>query len=116
VTTIEHEYRPLAGIGIGYCPTDEKRMANRLSLGETRSVCHLVDYVLRTAKTWKGPIGRFKLVIPVSPHDTAVWSSLGPLVLSKDEKRATFERKNFVPEDDLVVAVWNGRTETEGRP
>lgn len=106
VTVIEHEYVPKAGIGLGYCPYDEKRMSQKLTLRDGKGNCHLIDYVLSTAKTWKGPIGHFELSIPVDAYDFAVWSNLGPLKLDSDKKRAIFVKDSFVPEDDLVIGIW----------
>jgi hypothetical protein len=107
VTVVEHEYEPIAGMGLGYCPYDDKKLPFQLTLTPGKGNCHLVDYILHTAKTWQGPIGHFELSVPVDGYTTGIWSNVGPMKLSDDKKSAVFIKDKFVPEDDLVIGIWN---------
>jgi hypothetical protein len=103
---IEHEYKPMSGIGLGYCPYDKDKLTFHLPVQSGPANCHLIDYVLRTAKTWSGPIGHFELSIPLQADDTEVWSNIGPMILNPTKTRAIFVKDSFVPEGDLVIGIW----------
>ncbi len=81
-TIIEHEYQPIAGEFFMPNPREEKwmrkayctdaafeRAAEKLlsHQGTTPLLAHQVHYILETADTWAGPIGRFHLIIEKQP-------------------------------------------------
>jgi hypothetical protein len=63
-----------------------------------------VEYILKTAKTWKGPIQDFKLIL--DRNNAAAISNY-----VKDYKVVgndlVWESKNFIPKEDLVVSFLN---------
>jgi len=107
---IEHEYRPLAGMGLNYCPIKSGALKNKYkktsSRLKTRGSCYVVKYILTTANTWKGPIENFKLEVDYSDKIDEVWSNYEGLVHNKNEKKLLLLKKNFYPEKELIFGFW----------
>jgi len=109
---IEHQYLPLAGSGNGdlldkYLPLHwnlDIRVREEERIGKLSDVFgyQVVDYILLTANTWKGPIKNFNLSLTGKPEEVFIGSSLGPLSSSGPNK-ATYAAENFVPASNLVV-------------
>ena len=65
---------------------------------------HVLDYILTTANTWKGPIGRFRLTV----HKGAARNLVS---LCADGIRKTgpttfvLERANFTPSQDIKILI-----------
>jgi hypothetical protein len=119
-TRIQHSYVPWTGSGsympkdLGYekyekiknLPVWAKGLAdiNKNPLRyemEITSERSSVEYILKTAKTWKGPIQNFKLIIDRS-------NGAGVSNYVKDYKlegnNLIWETKDFIPKEDLVVS------------
>jgi uncharacterized protein DUF4424 len=119
---VEHEYRPVTG-SYGAAPNDldDRRMRNsmrryscldartekawRASLQTQAGFVDDVSYVLKTARNWKGPIGRFRLVVDKGKPEnlmTLCWS--GRLVATSPT-RFEFAARDFVPRQDVDLMV-----------
>jgi hypothetical protein len=96
-----------------YCMDAKTRSAALAMLGRNRSnpqsgnllTALSVDYVLSTGNNWKGPIGRFRLVLDTVKYENVMslcWDgklkAVGP---------TTFEnaRENFAPKSDIRLLV-----------
>jgi hypothetical protein len=64
-----------------------------------------VQYVLKTANNWNGPIGKFHLTVKLDSADEVMSTCFVGL---KQTSATTFEatRMNFRPLKDLDVMVW----------
>lgn len=113
---IAHSYTPHLGMSLCLDETSIRRYGCadqkpfNLMLPERRCDDHTggteyLEYILRTAKTWKGPIGRFKLT--VHPGRRA-WAMCGPEVKPKPKSKDTwvFEARDYVPPDTLSLVRW----------
>lgn len=119
---LEHFYRPVTGSSntapnefddtewLGdmrkrYCLDSRTEKAWRASL-EARAVSvEWTDYVLTTARNWKGPIGRFHLVIDkLKPQNlmTLCWNGA---LRTASSTTFVFDARDFVPEQDIHLMV-----------
>lgn len=86
-----------------------KAMAERLIWGEgeeqqTMGVAHNIAYVLRTANSWAGPIGHFKLTIDKGAAENIV--SLCAEGLEKTSPTTfVMEKTDFTPDRDLEILI-----------
>lgn len=63
-----------------------------------------IDYILRTANTWKGPIGSFRLTIDKGdPRNVVSLCATG--VKKTGPTTFVIEKKNYTPEDDLRILI-----------
>ncbi len=117
-TRIEHEYVPIAG-QFFYSPENDRWAVKRYCIdsGTMRGIRHMirrqgsdrdmlmatqVDYILTTANTWAGPIGRFRLVIDKKRRDSIVtlcWKGLKKISPTRFES----VKHDFRPQRDLEV-------------
>ncbi len=111
---IEHSYRPIAGGSVPYdkflddfagtyCIDDSFRGAYNTTKGKEGSPGFTwVNYILTTAGTWAGPIGKFKLTIEKPSPDSVV--SFCRMDVKKTGP-TTFEwtAENYSPQDDLDI-------------
>ncbi len=117
-TRIEHEYVPIAG-QFFYSPENDdwavkrycidsgtmrgiRRMIRRQGPDRELLMATQVDYVLTTANTWAGPIGRFRLVIDKKRRDSIVtlcWKGLRKISPTRFES----VKHDFRPQRDLEV-------------
>ncbi len=119
---IEHSYQPISGNynsasyfaepgpGAEFCVDWKTRLAIeamgvRDDLTGRRSSANDTDYILKTAKTWNGPIGRFHLML-----DKMKPENLLSLCWPGDLKKAgptTFEytAEQFTPNRDIHLLV-----------
>ena len=71
---------------------------------ESGGIGHVLDYVLTTANTWKGPIGRFRLTV-----DKGAARNLVSLCADGIRKTAptifVLERANFSPSQDIKILI-----------
>jgi len=63
-----------------------------------------IDYILRTANTWKGPIGSFRLTIDKGdPRNIVSLCATG--VRKTGPTTFVIEKKNYTPEEDLRILI-----------
>ncbi|MEQ1752887.1 MAG: DUF4424 family protein [Micropepsaceae bacterium] len=68
---------------------------------------HVIDYVLTTANTWKGPIGHFRLTIDKgSPRNIVSFCGTG--VRKTGATTFVVEARNFKPTQDIKVLIVQG--------
>lgn len=101
--TVEHSYRPFLGDsvattsdGLGNCA--KETFGNWLFAGPKE-----VQYILQTAKTWKGPIKRFHLTIRTD-KDNDMISTCTKGLKKVSARRYELEKENFVPGQDLGIS------------
>ncbi len=118
-TVVEHGYTPITG-GFFYDPAHDegdaikrycidsatmrgiRRMIRRQGPDRPLLMATQVDYVLTTANTWAGPIGRFRLVIDKERPDSIVtlcWKGLRKISPTRFES----VKRNFRPRKDLEI-------------
>jgi hypothetical protein len=119
-TRIQHSYVPWTGSGsygpkgLGYKKYQKIRKLPVWSIGvheinknplryemEISGDRYSVEYILKTAKTWKGPIKNFKLIIDRG-NGIGVSNYIKDYKLEEDNLVWTAE--NFIPKEDLVVS------------
>mgnify|MGYP003626937344 CR=1 FL=1 len=125
-TAVRHVYRPIAGAFVftpqvaspgadksfaqwfrdAFCPSDAT-WAEMLKLTEHQGAptVRQVGYVLRTATSWAGPIGDFRLTVDKGRAGNALatcWR--GPLTPS-GPTAFTFSARDFAPDQDLSIAI-----------
>jgi len=121
--TITHEYenRPPGGLFQWRDPPEEeweqviqsrycvdagtsRAIAKRLAPSDGTGIAYTLDYVLRTANSWAGPIGSFRLTL-----DKGATENILSLCADGVEKTGptTFEirRQNFTPDRDLEILI-----------
>jgi hypothetical protein len=95
--------RDAAGERAAYC-IDSAFLAG-VAAGEGRGLLYeprTLGYILTTGGNWKGPIGRFRLVVDKGAPDTLV-SFCGEGVRRLDATRFEVVRENWSPDRDLRV-------------
>ncbi len=117
-TRIEHEYVPIAG-QFFYSPENDRWAVKRYCIdsgtmrgirrmirrqGQDRSflAATQIEYILTTANTWAGPIGRFRLVIDKKRRDSIVtlcWKGLKRILPTRFES----VKQDFRPRRDLEI-------------
>ncbi len=117
-TRIEHEYVPIAG-QFFYSPENDRWAVKRYCIdsgtmrgirrmirrqGQDRSflAATQIEYILTTANTWAGPIGRFRLVIDKKRRDSIVtlcWKGLKRISPTRFES----VKQDFRPRRDLEI-------------
>ncbi|MCA9759300.1 MAG: DUF4424 family protein [Candidatus Eisenbacteria bacterium] len=112
-TVIEHQYRPMTGgsklwvnepTKSEFCIDDESQAEiNRIM--EERSGLHMesVPYILETANSWAGPIGRFRLTIDRGRPDVFAFACLDIPVVEVGATTIRAEAEAFVPTQRLEV-------------
>jgi hypothetical protein len=63
-----------------------------------------VRYILRTAASWKGPIGHFRLTIDKGSPKSVVSLCIGE-IRKTGPTIFVFEKDDYVPERDLVILM-----------
>ena len=66
-----------------------------------------IEYVLRTARTWKGPIGKFKLRIKKETQDQIISLCFPGKPKKVSSTVYEFVHKDFVPPDRLIVYFYD---------
>jgi len=117
-TRIEHEYAPIAG-QFFYSPENDRWAVKRYCIdsGTMRGIRRMIrrqgpdraflaatqiSYILTTANTWAGPIGRFRLVIDKKRRDSIVtlcWKGLKRISPTRFES----VKLDFRPRRDLEI-------------
>jgi hypothetical protein len=129
---ISHTYKPVTGGGYmdspddrsvqDYCGTQldrahivnlfNKHPAKPNPSGEiTNGDLREIQFILKTANNWRGPIGDFRLaVIPDHPDEVVATCMKGLQKVAP--MRYELNRKEFAPTEDLTIAIVQARTET----
>jgi len=127
---IEHRYAPVTGgqffIGDAvydgwsfrdsfqkqYCASDgEWNALKKIAKKVQTPLISEVGYILQTGNNWAGPIGQFRLTIDKSDPRNIVTLCWDGGFKKVTPTQFVFEAKNFVPTQDIVMAVTQGRIE-----
>jgi hypothetical protein len=129
---VEHTYKPIAGgsffSALGYfqdpkmfdkyykeyCidPSTRAGIASRLKALQRRHgenalmVQWTVDYVLTTAKNWKGPIGQFRMTLDKGKPENVISFCMDGPVRKAGATTFVVERRNFVPARDFTMMIF----------
>ncbi len=137
VTRIDHTYQPVAG-GFFVLPGDQplagapgaRHPPDQPHLAEfciddalwasvelsRETYVREVAYTLRTARNWRGPIGRFDLAIQAEPAYPVAAACLGGL-RRVSPGRLELQRRDYRPRDDLRVLFFpDALTQDDERP
>lgn len=89
-----------------------KQIKNLLDKGKNGIMVYLdhVEYILGTGRNWKGPIEDFTLMIEKESPDQIV-STCFPGTPKHTGKIIEFSKKNFVPQDKLIVYFYTVKTD-----
>ncbi len=114
--TISHEYEnhPRGGVWSWPLPATQdfqKELSERYcidaptskALARCRRSYH-IDYILRTANTWQGPIDSFRLTIDKG-HPKNILSLCATGVKKTGPTTFVVEKKNYTPPDDLRILI-----------
>jgi len=74
-----------------------------------------LNYILTTARNWKGPIGTFRLTIDL-PHEDDLLAICEPGLKKVSPTRFTLTRKNFTPDRELELTVYTTHDPSESKP
>lgn len=116
ITVIEHAYQPVSGNwnsasyftgqdGAEYCVDAQTRAAIKAIVAQRENDARYVDYILKTARTWNGPIGHFRMTLDkLKPSNALSLCWDGSL---KKTGTTTFEFKadNYMPAHDIHMLV-----------
>jgi hypothetical protein len=114
--TISHEYEnyPSGGIWSWTHPATQdfqKELSERYCIDAPTSKAlarcrrdYQIDYILRTANTWQGPIDSFRLTIDKG-HPKNILSLCATGVKKTGPTTFVIEKKNYTPPDDLRILI-----------
>lgn len=122
MTQVRHEYTPIVGTSFfhrnrlgelkkNYCVDAATQSGfNRILSKQAKDPQNImgytreIDYILKTANNWKGPIGQFSLTVDkVSPKNIVSICEHGFKKISPTQFKLT--RTNFEPQTDIKVLV-----------
>lgn len=98
-----------ADLAAQYCVDDgtSKGIMKRLKrpeTGESAGSARYIDYVLRTANSWAGPIGQFRLTLDKGSERNII-SLCADGIKKTGPTTFVWEQKNFTPQRDLSVLI-----------
>lgn len=113
VVSVVHEYTPGVGGAVEYgmqgeetgkfCVDKElQQWMKQLEKTNYKVSTDVIEYILKTGANWKGPIGRFKLIVKKSTANEKL-SFCGTGVKKMDAKTFVMEKTNFTPTQDLHI-------------
>lgn len=122
IVHVQHKYKPYpAGfvmvsnhfaydkqLAIDTCvdaPTE--KAIKRILAPAQGGIGHVIDYVLTTANTWKGPIGRYHLTVDKGKKKN-ILSFCGTGVKKTGKTTFSIEARNFKPTQDIKVLIVEG--------
>jgi hypothetical protein len=121
--SISHEYNnyPPGGVWVWKHPaTDDEwqsETARRYCIDEETSKAlarcrkaYRIDYILRTANTWKGPIGKFKLTIDKGQRQN-ILSLCADGVEKTGPTTFVTEKTDYTPPEDLSILIATSESE-----
>jgi hypothetical protein len=107
---ISHTYRPVLGATVpmmdqamieGFCIDKDTQRSLRRAEGRNNGQQYL-EYVLKTAGTWRGPIGRFRMTVDKSDTSDIV-SFCASGVKKTSPTTFVVEKRNYSPHDDVRI-------------
>jgi hypothetical protein len=112
---VSHEYEnhPPGGVWSWSHPAtdDQKELAELYCIDTPTSkalarcrMAYFIDYILRTANTWQGPIDSFRLTIDKG-HPKNILSLCATGVKKTGPTTFVIEKKNYTPPDDLRILI-----------
>ncbi len=118
IVKVQHRYKPHPSgfimmaehlsydpdLGKAACVDAPTLRAIKSVLRGTGGSGHVIDYILTTANTWKGPIGHFRLTVDKGNPRNIV-SLCGNNVRKTGPKTFVFEANNFRPQQDIKVLI-----------
>ena len=122
---IEHRYKPVVGqffvskyslegdelarfcVDRGTAVAIDKRIKQHSTTAETEGllVARNVDYILKTANNWRGPIGRFTLTLDKGGADRLLSLCFDGNLKKTGPTTFTAELTNYVPNADLSLLI-----------
>jgi hypothetical protein len=115
--SIRHEYEnyPRGGVWMWQHPVPDgewqQEIARRYCIDEETSkaltrcqAAYQIDYILRTANTWKGPIGKFKLTIDKGDPRN-ILSLCADGVKKTGPTTFVIEKTDYTPPEDLSILI-----------
>lgn len=125
---VEHSYKPALWQSFAPEPTPESTARYCIDAGARKSIDAIartdrvkvsfangLNYILKTARNWSGPIGDFHLTIDKGDARN-VLSLCNDGIKKTGPTRFELRRKDFVPDRDLAVLVVTSRDRTPGQP
>jgi len=125
---VVHEYKPFVGgrmadggyLNLNKNPakdaeacldnTTRKAISRRLARGDVVSFyVYDVEYILGTARNWKGPIKNFKLIVRKDTPRELVSLCFAGTPVKTSPTTIEFSQKDFVPQDHLIVYFYDMR-------
>ncbi len=119
IVSVQHRYKPYPA-GFVMVPNHfeyEKNLAReacvdkpterairRVLKPDGGGIGYVIDYIVTTANTWKGPIGRFRLTVDKGSAKNIV-SFCGTGVKKTGPTTFSFEIRNFTPRHEIKVLV-----------
>lgn len=117
---IEHDYTPISGGGYyvvdeaddqnwrkEYCADDATRAAIKAK-GASPLSDSVTDYVLSTARTWKGPIGHFHMTLDKEAPGRVLSLCWDGRLRKTSPTRFEFDADRYVPARDVHMTVVKG--------
>lgn len=125
---VEHSYKPALWQSFAPQPSAEDTArycidpAARKAIDGIARTDHIkvyfangLNYILKTARNWSGPIGDFHLTIDKGDARNVV-ALCADGVKKTSPTRFEIRKKDFVPERDLAVLIVTNRARTPGQP
>ena len=125
---VEHTYKPALWQSFAPEPTTEDTAKYCIDAGTTKAIAALartdqvkvyfangLNYILKTARNWSGPIGDFHLTIDKGDARNVLSACIDGLKKSGATK-FELRKKDFVPERDLSLLIATSRDRTPGQP
>ena len=124
---VEHSYKPALWQSFAPRPTSEDTARYCVDAGTRKAIDDIaradrvkvyfangLNYILKTARSWSGPIGEFHLTI--DKGDARNVLSLCVDGIKKTEStRFELRKKDFVPDRDLALLIVTARERTPGQ-
>jgi len=118
IVKVQHRYKPHPsgfimmaehlsydpGLGKAACVDAPTHRAIKNVLRGRGGSGHIIDYILTTANTWKGPIGHFRLTVDKGAARNIV-SLCGDNVRKTSPRTFVLEANNFKPTHDIKVLI-----------
>jgi hypothetical protein len=125
---VEHTYKPALWQSFAPEPTTDDTAKYCIDAGTTKAIAALartdqvkvyfangLNYILKTARNWSGPIGDFHLTIDKGDARNVLSACIDGLKKSGATK-FELRKKDFVPERDLSLLIATSRDRTPGQP
>jgi hypothetical protein len=124
---VEHTYKPALWQSFAPEPTTDDTAKYCIDAGTTKAIAALartdqvkvyfangLNYILKTARNWSGPIGDFHLTIDKGDARNVLSACVDGLKKSGATK-FELRKKDFVPERDLSLLIATSRDRTPGQ-